>query len=102
MQLINFRCIVAKLKAAKLRPEIVAVIESWLRSRPAQVVVGGELGPPLWNCFYGDARQAIEEWFFTDADDLNAYREFSSTTPNGTILEMLEELPAGATRVGRS
>lgn len=33
--------LVAKLRAAKVRPEIVAVIESWLRSRPAHVVVGG-------------------------------------------------------------
>ena len=60
--------LVAKLRAAKVRPEIVAVIESWLRSRPAHVVVGGAqsvelslfnmvfqgtvLGPSLWNSAY--------------------------------------------------
>jgi hypothetical protein len=66
-----------KLRSKKLRPEMLAVIASWLRQRTAHVVVGGKqsdafamnnmvyqgtvLGPILWNVFYEDARKAVAE-----------------------------------------
>lgn len=100
--------LVAKLRTAKVRPEIVAVIESWLRSRPTHVVVGGAqsvelslfnmvfqgtvLGPSLWNTFWGDARLAIQECLYTEivyADDLNASHVFPSVTSDDTILASL-------------
>jgi hypothetical protein len=101
--------LVAKLRAKRLHPDIIAVIASWLRSRTAHVVVGGEKsnqftlenmvyqgtvwGPPLWNTFFEDARKAIHELFYTEivfADDLNAYREFGKDVPNATLLKSLE------------
>jgi hypothetical protein len=101
--------LLAKLAAKKVHPSIIRVMESWLRKRRAHVVVGGEKsvevsledmvyqgtvwGPPLWNVFYEDARKAITEWLFTEAvyaDDLNAYREFSSTTSNDMIMKCMD------------
>jgi hypothetical protein len=99
----------AKLKSKKIHPTIVAVLVSWLGKRRAKVVVGGEtseafnlenmvfqgtvFGPDLWNLFFDDAKQAINEMFFEEgvyADDLNAYRVFPSTTANNNILESLK------------
>jgi hypothetical protein len=94
-----------KLRAKKTHPTLVAVI-SWLRTRRAKVVVGGKAsedfkledmvfqgtvwGPTLWNIFYGDARDAVNEMSFKEvvyADDLNAHREFPGTTKNDVILK---------------
>jgi hypothetical protein len=96
--------LVAKLHAWKVDRQIITVIKSWLRQRTANIVVGGEysegmkllnmvfqgtvLGPMLWNMFFEDARRAIKELFFTEAvyaDDLNAYREFSSQVSDETV-----------------
>ena len=85
----------AKLESKKVHPDIAAVLTSWLRTRKAHVVVGGQKsedfdladmvfqgtvwGPPLWNTFYEDARKAINEMMYTEivyADDLNAFRLF--------------------------
>jgi hypothetical protein len=52
------------------------------------VFQGTVFGPPLWNIFYEDARQAVQDYLFTEvvyADDLNAYREFPGTVPNSKI-----------------
>ena len=65
-----------KLKAKGFHPTIVGVLSSWLRDRPAHVVVGGKLsgvqqvknmvyqgtalGPGLWNIMYEDVRRAVE------------------------------------------
>ena len=73
----------------------VKVLTSWLCQRTATVVIGGMAskvmvlinvvyqgtvtGPMLWNLFLEDAREAINERFYTEvtfADDLNAYRIF--------------------------
>jgi hypothetical protein len=97
--------LVAKLKAKKLDSSLIDLLESWLRNRKAKVIVGGKssevfelanmvfqgtvLGPPLWNTFYEDAREAVHEMNFQEvvyADDLNAYRIFLGSTPNTTIL----------------
>jgi hypothetical protein len=96
--------LVAKLHAKRIHPQITAVITSWLQERTSRVVVGGACsdemllknmvfqgtvdGPMLWNLFYEDARHAINEWLFEEvvfADDLNAYRIFSSNTDNRCI-----------------
>ena len=106
---VSVRRLLDKLAAKKIHPDIVRVIESWLRKRRAHVVVGGEKsaevtledmvyqgtvwGPPLWNVFYEDARNAIVECLFTEvvyADDLNAYREFASSTENHMIMTCMD------------
>ena len=101
-----------KLRAENMHPIIIEVIKSRLRDRKAYVVVGGERsaeitfknivfqgtvwGPPLWVCFYEDARRAINEWFYTEVafvDDLNVYRELSRGTPNDKITQSMESCP---------
>ena len=96
--------LVQKLTNKGLHPKIVAVLASWLRQRRAMVVVGGMTskemalkdmvyqgtvtGPMLWNLFFEDARESINECLYTEAvyaDDLNAYREFSANTSNADI-----------------
>jgi hypothetical protein len=96
--------LVAKLRAKNIHSDIVNMLASWLGQRRARVVVGGAFsdevtlknmvfqgtvnGLMLWNLFYEDARQAINEWHFEEvvfADDLNAYRVFASTTDNCKI-----------------
>jgi hypothetical protein len=105
---VSLKRLVAKLSAKQIHPDIVAVIASWLRTRKAKVVVGGEaseefdlmnmvyqgtvLGPTLWNIFYEDARHALHEFFFTEvvfADDLNGYRVFPGTTSKDSIIKSL-------------
>lgn len=85
---VSVKRLVQKLRAKRMHPAIIDVIVSWLRDRRAYVVVAGERshemtlkdmvfqgtvwGPPLWNIFYDDARQAINDWLFTEivyADD---------------------------------
>ena len=101
--------LVAKLKKKGLHSQIVAVLASWLEERCANVVVDGEAskvmklsnmvfqgtvtGPTLWNLFYEDARHAINECFYKEivfADDLNAYRTFTSCTHNSAIIGSLD------------
>jgi hypothetical protein len=96
--------LIAKLRNKGLHHSLVDVISSWLRQRTSQVVVGGTysdemllfnmvfqgtvIGPMLWNLYFEDARHAINEWHFKEvvfADDLNAYRVFSSNTDNHSI-----------------
>ena len=113
--------LIQKLRAKKLHPEMVAVVESWLRERRAHVLVGGQKssgftlkdmvyqgtvwGPTLWNIFYEDARRAILEWLFTEivyADDLNAYRIFVSTTPNANIEKLMTSCQTELHQWGRA
>jgi hypothetical protein len=96
--------LVAKLRIKKVHPQIISVLESWLRQRMAYVVVGGMMsvamllkdmvfqgtvpGPTLWNVLFKDARAALNEWFFEEvvyADDLNAYRVFMPEVSNIAI-----------------
>jgi hypothetical protein len=52
------------------------------------VYQGTVLGPTLWNLFFEDAREAINNWLFEEivyAEDLNAYRLFSSSTDTAMI-----------------
>ena len=92
---VRLKRMVQKIINKGLHPKIAAVLVSWLRERQATVVVGGTTsklmalrdmvfqgtvtGPTLWNLFFGDSREAINECFYTEvvyADDLNAYRVF--------------------------
>ena len=101
---VRFERLVSKLKAKKIHPDLVALLTSWLRQRKSKVIIGGVqskempisnmvyqgtvLGPTLWNLFFEDAREAINEYNFTEvvfADDLNAFRIFSSTAKTKDI-----------------
>jgi hypothetical protein len=91
--------LLAKLSAKGVHPKLVKLIRSWLQPRQATVVVGGAkskpfhiknmvfqgtvLGPQLWNLFFEDAANAINEVMFQEvvyADDLNAYQVVPGTT----------------------
>eukprot|EP00973_Karenia_brevis_P023311 3209772-Karenia_brevis.AAC.1 len=90
------RCIlVQKLRRRGLPEDIVKLMDSWLRTRQAHIVVDGTksqamnlsdmvyqgtvMGPVLWNVFFEDSRHAINKLDFHEivyADDLNADKEF--------------------------
>ena len=101
------RCqrLLAKLRAKGVRERWVELFASWLRERPAKVVVGGRCsdelllrdmvfqgtvwGPLLWNVFYEDAVKPVRDSNFTEvmyADDLNAFAEVPATTSNTEAL----------------
>ena len=86
------------------------VIRSWLRDRPASVIVGGRHsceyalsnmvfqgtvgGPVLWNSFFGVSICAIESNGFIAviyADDLNAFKTYPSCTANERLWRELRE-----------
>ena len=102
---VSSKRLLAKLRAKRIDPAIIQVLESWREPRTASVVVGGArsepfcihnmvyqgtvTGPQLWNLYFADAAHAIEEYMFEEvvyADDLNAYRQFASTTTTETAL----------------
>jgi hypothetical protein len=106
---VRFGRLVSKLKAKKIHPDLIALLTSWLRPRKSKVIVGGVqskempisnmvyqgtvLGPTLWNLFFEDARDAINEYNFTEvvfADDLNAFRVFSSTAKTKDIQKSMQ------------
>lgn len=85
-----------KLASKGMHPQMLAVFRSWLGSRVAQVIVDGAqsdpyplensvfqgtvLGPPLWNCYFEDARRATQAHGFCEtifADDLNCLKPFA-------------------------
>ena len=87
--------LVAKLELLGLHPDLLAFLASWLEDRISEVVIGGQcsvqeplsdsvfqgtvLGPPLWNCFYKDARRAAQVLDFIEtvfADDFNCFKRF--------------------------
>ena len=102
--------LMAKLRSKGVHKLLLDVLDSWLRDRSAVVVVDGALsapaplrnsvyqgtvlGPPLWNCYYEDARRAILQHGFLEtifADDLNAYKRFSSQMSDDQIDSQLKE-----------
>ena len=107
---VDAKRLLAKLRAQRVHENVISIIASWLRRRSAYVVVGGEvskpmtlvdmifqgtvLGPSLWNLFYGDAKAAIQQFFFSEivyADDLNSYRVFGGATSNGAIRNCMDK-----------
>ena len=97
-----------KLECKGLRYNLLGVVASWLSDRTGAVVVEGTkslervlrnqvyqgtvLGPPLWNAFFEDAREAVNAEGFQEtvfADDLNCYQDFPSSTDNDDVLNDL-------------
>ena len=98
--------LLAKLKANGVHDKMLAVLTSWLQTRAARVCVDGSfsdsfplsdmvfqgtvLGPPLWNCFYADAAEAVEIHSFLAtifADDLNCFRIFDGRHGNDLLMQ---------------
>ena len=86
------------------------LLDSWLESRKARVVVDGAcsqelaltnqvyqgtvLAPPLWNTYFADARSVAVEDNFEDmffADDFNLYKAFLASTANDLVTQSLDE-----------
>ena len=54
------------------------------------VFQGTVLGPILWNVMYEDSRLPLVQQNFTDvvyADDLNGFKEYDRSVPDGTLLD---------------
>ena len=61
------------------------------------VYQGTVLGPPLWNCYFADARLVAEAEGFQDtffADDLNLYKAFPSNTAGHAVYNALGQCQA--------
>ena len=74
--------LLSKLRAKGVHPKILKLLEDWLASRCALVIVDGQaskpltlsnsvfqgtvLGPPLWNVFYEDCNVAIRSQHFKE------------------------------------
>jgi len=102
-----------KLLCKGTHEQIMHLIRHWLDPRRARVVVEGQFsdgyslfnmvfqgtvwGPPLWNCFFEDARLALNAKGYSEiayADDLNASRYFPRATPNSEIEQSQHEAQA--------
>jgi hypothetical protein len=98
-----------------------SVLGSWLRDRPAFVLIAGAksrqlnlsnlvfqgtvLGPPLWNAFFGDAVAAVTFSGFevvVFADDLNAFREYRLGTRELVMLTDMRSCQAELHKWGRA
>ena len=107
---VRLQRLVAKLRSKSVPERWVQLFCSWLRERPACVVVGGRTsaelvlrnmvfqgtvwGPTLWNLFYEDAARAVKEAGFTEvvfADDLNALKEVGKELQNEEALKTAAE-----------
>ena len=58
------------------------------------VFQGAVLGPPVWNCYYEDARKAVSKSSFVDtvfADDLNCFCVFDGCHGDRHILDKIRE-----------
>ena len=102
--------LIAKLQASGVHPQLVALIEDWLRGRTATVCVDGcfsdpfplvnmvyqgtVLGPALWNVFFADAARPVAENGFSEAvfaDDLNCFKVYDQVTSNCQIAQALSK-----------
>ena len=98
-----------QLKARGISKTVLAVLSSWLGDRSAVVVVDGAksspsilansvyqgtvLGPQLWNCFFEDARLAVNKEGFTEtvfADDLNSFKAYNGSQGDADIYSDLQ------------
>ena len=106
---VSSELLLRKLKAAGLHEDIMAFLESYLKTRTSNVIVEGchsadflledsifqgtVLGPKLWNVFFQDVSVApppeYEESKF--ADDLTCYKSFTAETDNEAIYEDLKK-----------
>ena len=115
----------AKLDTLGLHPDVLGFLKSWLEDRLSQVVLGGAaslaelladsvfqgtvLGPPLWNAFFGDSRQALAKGHFAEtvfADDLNCWKAYKlerdSANPHSAPLTDLREAQRELHRWGQA
>ena len=110
-----------KLSSCGIHTDVLGVLASWLRSRPAFVLVGGAKseqlllanmvfqgtvwGPPLWNAFFGDSVVAIRSAGFDViiyADDLNAFREYDLGIANDILFANMRACQAELHTWGRA
>ncbi len=110
-----------KLQKKGVTGDILNVVQSWLGEREARVVVNGTFsktaalnnmvfqgtvwGPPLWNCFFEDARVPVINSGFTEtvfADDLNCFRSFGKDVPNPEIMKSLQTCQSNLHSWGRA
>ena len=82
-----------------LAPRSAVVLVQGVQSTPFfidnQLFQGTVLGPPLWNTFFKSIDTPILEKAFRGAkfaDDLTAYKNFESSTPNAEILDKLRDV----------
>ena len=113
--------LVQKLKGLGIHPKLLAVFDSWLRRRKAQVVVSGTSsnefsmenmiyqgtvwGPPFWNCYYADSKLSIRMNDFTEiiyADDLNAFKAYLNTISHEEIFADIDRCQAALHSWGRA
>ncbi len=110
-----------KLQSMGLQRDMLGVIRSWLRDRPAFVVVAGKSstemklsntvfqgtvwGPSLWNTFFGDSA-CVLEWegyvVVVFADDYNAFKNYPSHVSNALILSNLRDAQEKLHQWGRA
>ena len=100
---------VRKLRATGLHESVIAIFESWLRTRPANVIVSGDKSETIdlanmvfqgtvwgcmcWNVFFHDSKHAVRKSRCKEivyADDLNAYKEYDRSVQNEDIIIDLE------------
>ena len=68
------------------------------------VYQGTVLGPPLWNIFYADSKDNIQDCGYTEliyADDLNAYKEHLNSGPNDVILSEMKTVQTALHKWGK-
>ena len=99
-----------KLASYGMHTDLLQVVRSWLRDRPAVVIIGGERsksfglrnmvfqgtvwGPCLWNAFFGDSAGVVERHGFLaviHADDMNMFKCFPLAVSNVHIRTELRE-----------
>ena len=102
-----------KLRQKGVEGPILKVLDSWLRTRTAVVVVeatrskqaalinqvyqGTVWGPPLWNVYFEDAKVPVNTAGFQDvffADDLNTYKDYARSCSNFCLYEEMRECQA--------
>ena len=98
-----------KLQKHGVGGKVLKLLGSWLDSRDAVVVVdgvrstsvclhnmvfqGSVWGPSLWNVYFSDSRQAVQQAGFDDtyfADDLCCYKDFAGKSNNVVVKKDLE------------
>ena len=113
--------LILKLEHKGMGRKLVRVIRSWLQRRRASVVVSGQksrtmilrnqvfqgivFGPPLWNQFVADAAVPVRQTGYSEviyADDLNAFKSFSSTSQNADIRNDMQQTQRNLHTWGRA
>ena len=118
---VDHKRLMLKLSNLNLPAAIVRFIDAWLSVRTASIIINGQasnqidlrdmlfqgtvLGPTLWNTFYADSSAAIRQAGFSEivfADDLNAFKEYPSSTPLSQLQRDMGECQASLHQWGRA